>query len=60
MTWHAQLYGYGMLSAGYAAGIHMNGRDWTGIPWWGDLIFALAILSVAFWLWVRAERSAGR
>ena len=58
MSLRANLFGYGMLAAGYSAGIRMNGHDWTGIPWWGDAIFAIFAvfaLTGAFVLWVRSE-----
>lgn len=44
----AQLYGYGMLVCGYAAGMLRRGEDWTHIPWQGDMAFGVALLVVAY------------
>lgn len=46
-SWALALYGFGMMSCGYAAGLRMNGEDWTHIPWWGDLLFGVAIIIAA-------------
>jgi hypothetical protein len=39
-----QLFGYAMMTGGYAAGLRMKGEDWTGIPWWGDTLIAVGLL----------------
>jgi hypothetical protein len=60
MPFRHTLYIQALLVCAYAAGIRQNGRDYTGIPWWGDLLFGVVLFAIAIGLEWRAPGKARR
>lgn len=59
MSWRLQLYGYGMMICGYAAGKRIH-TEWIATPWWADFSAGVTLLVIAFVLNCRVGRRKGR